>query len=193
MTSPTSDSRISVYNRKKDVNIFLTDFGLTVVAWMGDRAHEMEVEVEVELPTMVIKDIRGKMIRIPRDICADALPVLKQAVGMTIKRGLSVMMEETIGGKAGCSHLTNLVMEACYCSFQGVYTKSMEIAGDILEEMTDPERMRSFITLRPQMVDSCITYSEGSRLIKDARELSDTDKVDKLVGRFVDAYAAKSK
>ncbi len=191
MTSPTSDSRTSVYNRKKDVNIFLTDFGLTVVAKMGDRAHEMEVELDVELPSMVIKDIRGKMIRIPRKICAGALPTLKQAVGMTIKRGLSVKMEETIGGKAGCSHLTNLVMEACYCSFQGVYTKSVEVAGDIMDEMTDAEMMRAFITLRPQMVDSCVAYSEESGLIKDARKLSDTDKVDKLIGRFVDAYAKK--
>ena len=191
MTSPTSGTRTSVYNRKKDVDIFLTDFGLTVVAWMGDRAHEMEVELDVELPSMVIKDIRGKMIRIPRKVCAGALPTLKQAVGMTIKRGLSVMMEETIGGKIGCSHLTNLVMEACYCSFQGVYSKSLEIAGDILEEMTDVERMSAFITLRPQMIDSCVAYTEESGILKDARGLKETEKVTKLIKRFVDAYAKK--
>ncbi len=183
----------SAYNRKKDVNIYIKDFGLTVVAWMGDRVHEMEVEIDIDLPGMVIRDVRGKMIRIPRQECRRALPALEKAVGLTIKRGLSVKMEEAIGGKIGCSHMTNLVMEACYCSFQGHYAKSREIAGDILDEMSDAERMKTFITLMPRMLDSCIVYSEASDLIKEARGLSETENVDRLIKRFADAYSGKAR
>lgn len=185
-------SETSVYNRKKDVNIYLKDFGLTVVAWMADRVHEMEVEVDIDLPHMVIRDIRGKMPRVPREECRDALPALKKAVGLTIKRGLSVKMEETIGGKIGCSHMTNLVMEACYCSFQGQYVKAREIAGDILDEMTDTERMKAFISIMPRMLDSCIVYSEASKIVKEARSFPGTENVEKLIKRMVDTYSGKS-
>lgn len=184
-------SKTSVYNRKKDVNIYLTDFGLTVVAVMEDRVHKMEVELDIELPKMVIRDIRGKMPRIPREECKKAIPALQKAVGLTIKRGLSVKMEETIGGSIGCSHMTNLVMEACYCSFQGQYAKSREIAGDILDEMSDAERMKAFVTLMPRMLDSCIVYSEASDLLKEARETPETESVKRLIKRFAEAYGGK--
>ncbi|MBN1572938.1 MAG: DUF2889 domain-containing protein [Deltaproteobacteria bacterium] len=185
--------RTSVYNRKKDVNIYITDFGLTVVAVMEDRAHNMEVELDIELPTMVISDIRGRMPRIPREECREALPALQRAAGLEIKRGLSVKMEETIGGKIGCSHMTNLVMEACYCSFQGHYMKLREIAGDILDEMSDPERMKAFVSIMPRMLDSCIVYSEASSLIKEAKSSPETENFNRLISRIAGAYGGKAK
>ena len=151
------------------------------------------MEIDIDLPRMVIRDVRGKMIRIPREECRKALPALERAVGLEIKRGLSVKMEETIGGKIGCSHMTNLVMEACYCSFQGQYAKSREIAGDILDEMSDAERMKTFITLMPRMLDSCIVYSETSDLVKEAREIPETGNVSRLIKRFAEAYGGKTK
>jgi hypothetical protein len=187
-----TDSQTSVYNRKKDVNIFITDFGLTVAAVMEDRVHKMEVELDIDLPGMVIRGIRGRMPRVPREECRKALPTLQKAVGLEIKRGLSVKMEETIGGSIGCSHMTNLVMEACYCSFQGHYMKLREIAGDILDEMTDPERMKAFVSIMPRMVNSCIAYSEASGLIKEANDSPETDNVKRLLGRIAEAYGPKA-
>jgi hypothetical protein len=83
-------------------------------------------------------------------------------------------------------------MEACYCSFQGHYMKLREIAGDILDEMTDPERMKAFVSIMPRMVNSCIAYSEASGLIKEANDSPETDNVKRLLGRIAEAYGPKA-
>lgn len=201
--------RCSVYNREKKINIYLGDKKITVVVWMGDlhpkigleygksgaasdvredgrRVHEMEVEIDISFPDMVILDVRGKMIQVPRIECKEALPALSNAVGLEIRRGLTVKMEEAIGGMIGCSHMTNLVMEACYCSVQGQYAMSRKIAGDIFDEMTQEERIKAFMTLRPQMINSCVVYSDESKLIKGMKDAPVTEKVERLIRRFAE-------
>jgi len=179
-----------IYRRKKDVSIHLIDGGITVIAHMEDRAHEMVAEVDVFLPGMKILDVRGRMIRIPHEECRKALATLPRAVGLEIKRGLSVLMEETIGGGTGCSHMTNLVMEACYCSFQGQYAAFRERFPDLGDDMTPEERMKLFMTMRPQMLNSCALYSDDSILVKKARELPMTEKIQSLIDRVISFYTA---
>lgn len=203
---------IPFYNRKYDININPTDFGITVAVWMGDffydnrkdiikspkflrsierwffrrgrRIHEMEVELDISFPDMFIRDIRGKMIKIPREECRNSLPTLRRAIGLEIKKGLTLKMEERIGGNIGCAHLTNLVMQACHSSVQGQYAKFVEGFSDILDEMSPVERTKAFITLRPQMIDSCAAYQRDSKLVSDAIKLPETEKIGKLLDRI---------
>ena len=200
------------YNRKYDIKINPTDFGITVKVWMGDffydtrkdfkrgpkflnaikrrlfksgrRIHEMEVELDVSFPDMVIRDLRGKMIKIPREECRNALPALNRSVGLEIKKGLTVRMEERIGGNIGCAHLTNLVMQACHSSVQGQYAKFIEGFSDILDEMSPAERSKAFLTLRPQMIDSCAAYKKDSQFIREAMKHPETEKIKTLFSRI---------
>lgn len=203
---------IPFYNRKYDININPTDFGITVAVWMGDlfydnrkdiikgpkflrsikrrllktgrRIHEMEVELDISFPDMVIRDIRGKMIKIPREECRKSLSALRRAVGLEIKKGLTLKMEERIGGNIGCAHLTNLVMQACQSSVQGQYAKFVERFSDILDEMSPIERTKAFITLRPQMIDSCAAYQRDSKLVSEAMKHPETEKIGILIDRI---------
>ena len=177
-----------IYRRKKDVSIHLIDRGITIIAHMEDRAHEMEVEVDVSLPDMKILDVRGRMIRIPHEGCKKALATLSRAVGLEIKRGLSVKMEETIGGSIGCSHMTNLVMEACYCSIQGQYAAFREQFPNFGDEMTPEGLMKLFMTMRPHMINSCALYSDESELVQKAKKLPMTEKMQGLIDRVVSFY-----
>jgi len=177
-----------IYRRNKDVSIRLINGGITVTAHMQDRAHQMEVDVDVELPSMKILDVRGRMLRVPHEGCEKALSVLPRAVGLGIKRGLSVMMEETIGGSIGCSHMTNLVMEACYCSVQGQYAAFRQNFPDLGDDMLPEERMKLFMTISPNMINSCALYSDESELVKKARKLPMTEKIQKLIDRIASFY-----
>lgn len=179
-----------IYRRKKDIAIHLIDGGITVAVHMEDRAHKMEVDVDVSLPNMIILDVRGRMLRVPHEGCKKALAVLPRAVGLEIKRGLSVKMEETIGGSIGCSHMTNLVMEACYCSIQGQYAAFREQFPDLGDDMTPEERMKLFMTMRPGMLNSCALYNDDSELVIKARELPMTEKIQKLIDRVISFYTA---
>ena len=179
-----------IYRRNKDISIHLIDGGITVIVHMEDRVHEMKVEVDVALPGMNILDVRGRMIRIPHEGCKKGLAALPRAVGLEIKRGLSVKMEETIGGSIGCSHMTNLVMEACYCSIQGQYAAFRESFPDLGDDMTPQERMKLFMTMRPHMINSCALYSDDSELVIQAKKLPMSDKIQSLIDRVMSFYKA---
>jgi hypothetical protein len=174
-----------VFTRKKDVNVFATDSGITVVAHMKDRVHEMEVEVDVRFPTMTITDVRATMISVPYEECQKALAALSGAVGLEIKKGLTQRMEEAIGGCFGCSHLTNLVMEACYNALPGQYAKFMEHFSDLINDMDDMERTKAFITLSPAMLNACVAYCEDSNRIVEAKKLPETKRISELKERLL--------
>jgi hypothetical protein len=176
------------FNRKKNVDIRLGDGFITVDAHMSDNYHEMHVSLDITIPGMVITDIRGRMIRIPHERCAGGLDALHRAVGLEIKKGLTVRMEEAIGGAEGCTHLTNLVMEACHASVQGQYLSLRKSFGDLLDEMTPTERAKWFMTSRPQMIDSCVAYRHDSPIIEEARKSPVTERITRLNERIAAVY-----
>jgi hypothetical protein len=179
------------FNRKKNVDINLKDGFITVTAHMSDNYHEMEVALDITIPDMIITDIRGRSIRIPHERCGDALRTLPRAVGLEIKKGLTQRMEEAIGGKDGCSHLTNLVMEACHASVQGQYLYLKAGFGDLLDEMTPDERTKWFLTARPQMIDSCVAYRGDSPVIQDTLKSPVTERITRLTERITEAYRGR--
>jgi hypothetical protein len=177
-----------VFNRKKNVDIRLSDGFITVTAHMADNYHEMAVVLDITIPGMVITDIRGRMIRIPHESCRAGLAALPGAVGLDVKKGLTLRMEKAIGGPNGCTHLTNLVMEACHASIQGQYLSLRESFGDLLDEMTPAERAKWFMTTRPQMIDSCVAYRHDAPLIEEAKKTPVTERITLLNERIAAVY-----
>ncbi len=119
--------------------------------------------------------------------------MLPRAVGLEIKKGLTQRMEQTIGGKDGCSHLTNLVMEACHASIQGQYLSLRESFDDLLDQMTHTERTKWFLTARPQMIDSCVAYRGDSPEVNEALKSPLTERITRLTERIAAVYRKKAK
>ncbi len=182
---------IPVFNRKKNVDIHLGDGFITVAAHMADNYHEMEVALDISIPGMIITGARGRMIRVPHERCRDALGALSAAAGLEIRKGLTQRMEKAVGGKVGCSHLTNLVMEACHASIQGQYLSLKETFGDLLDEMTPAERTKWFLTTRPQMIDSCVAYRDDSPAVEEARQSPVTERITRLTERIAAVYRGR--
>jgi hypothetical protein len=187
----TSAGAAPAFNRKKNVDIHLADGFITVNAHMADNYHEMEVSLDISIPAMVITDIRGEMIRVPHERCRDALAALAHARGLEVKKGLTLRMEETVGGKDGCSHLTNLVMEACHASVQGQYLSLRGSSGGLLDEMTPTERTKWFLTTRPQMIDSCAAYRGDAPIVREALQSPVTERITRLTERIAAIYRDK--
>jgi hypothetical protein len=181
------------FNRKKNVDIHLGDGFITVIAHLSDNYHEMEVVLDITIPDMVITNIHGRMIRVPHEHCRDALNAVPAAVGLEIKKGLTQRMEKVVGGKVGCAHLTNLVMEACHASVQGQYLSLKEAFGNLLDEMTPAERTKWFLTTRPEMIDSCVAYRGGSPAVEEALAGPVTERITRLTERIAAAYRNKGR
>jgi len=180
-----------VFTRNKKVTITHTESGMIVSATMQDNNHKIEAVVEISFPEMSIIAISGDMIRVPRPECHHALGILPKAIGLEIKKGLTLRMEEAIGGNCGCAHLTNLVMEACHASIQGQYTKFRESFSDILDAMSPDERTRAYLDIHPSIVNTCVVFREDSEAIREARNHPETYRIVKLKEQIASHFNKK--
>jgi hypothetical protein len=120
---------VELFHRKKDYKVFWKEaenqFVVTVT--MQDDFHDMGVEVVFQYPDLIITSIQPWMSRTPYLICPTALIQISHCVGLQVKPGMAFLLDRLIGGKEGCSHITNLVLDACHVSVQGLLAKkSME-------------------------------------------------------------------
>ena len=61
---------------------------------------------------------------------------------------------------------------------------------DLGDDMTPEERMKLFMTIRPHMINSCALYSEESGLVKAAKKLPMTEKIQGLIDKIISFYRA---
>ncbi len=128
------------------------DKGFIIKGIFDDRAHNMEVVVEIE--DLTIKSVDGEMKRVPYDYCRNALLRLKEAVGYRIEPGLTLKVDENIGRK-GCPHLANLLLECCHALIEGGFAKYIDPReGDI------ERAKRMWIEEVPFIKGGCLVYPD---------------------------------
>lgn len=71
--------------------------------------HDMTVSLRVRHPELVITGAEGAMHTHPYTICPDALPPLRQLVGVSVAQGFTRAVNERLGRQQGCSHMTALI------------------------------------------------------------------------------------
>lgn len=163
-----------IFERDKNVKVFWTEKDtLMARARMEDTAHALEADVEFAYPGLEIVGIEGRFVRQPHPECGMALKRLEQAMGLQIKKGLIQNLEETIGGAYGCTHMTNLVLEACFAGLQGSFEKGKQVIESSISPMPEAreERINIFLKFRPQTRNACVVFSDQSPLMKKIEEL----------------------
>ncbi len=80
---------------------------------LEDNIYGMELDVWVKTPEFVITRLEGKMRRVTTPVCEQALPVLKNARGLSINSPDLISTVNRKVGREGCRHLANLLLECC--------------------------------------------------------------------------------
>jgi len=88
---------------------------------LDDTHHEIQLNLEVKASTRTVTAIQGRFIRAPYDRCEDTAVLLENMVGVSIAPGVWRTVARKVGGKEGCTHLYELVMEALRVAMQGYY------------------------------------------------------------------------
>jgi hypothetical protein len=177
------DEREILYTKKKDVTIYLTaQKKLLAKVSHDDLRHKMILTVEFSQPQLIIDDVRCQMKVYPHADCIYARDALRMMIGKKVKPGIMPETKALLGNR-GCTHLINLFHEACYSVYQaqGIYRRQdleQMVPGLSLAQMT-----KVLIQLRPELIDSCVSWTPESKLIMSAQNtaISDNPKINEFI------------
>ena len=130
---------------------------------MVDRFHDMGVRVVFAYPELVIQEVEPRMERTPYPVCPTALRRAAECVGMKVQAGLQLMMNRSIGGAEGCTHVTQLVLDACHAAVQGLLAIQSARGGETVYQIPADEKIDFLEARGLALRDSCTAYSSARR------------------------------
>jgi hypothetical protein len=156
---------MELFHRNKESRVEWDEKGgaFVVRVDMLDRFHDMGVRVVFSYPDLVIRSVEPRMDRTPYPVCPDALARAAECVGMKVQAGLQLMMNRTIGGPEGCTHVTQLVLDACHAAVQGLLAIQSAASGGAPRPIPADEKIALLEGRGLSLRDSCTAYSSGRR------------------------------
>jgi hypothetical protein len=82
---------------------------------LADHIYAMDLQVDFRVSDGVITAIEGSMKRVTTPWCGDAIPVLKQAVGMCVREQGWISKVNRDIGRQGCEHFAAILVECGRC------------------------------------------------------------------------------
>jgi hypothetical protein len=130
--------------------------------------HGMTARMTLSVPDLTILDAEADMPNVPIEECAETRDSIRRLVGMRIRAGFTNEVKQMLGKRAGCQHLTNLIMTMSSGAVQGLWTIMSRLSdeGSGLKQHLDPELL----------LDSCWLWRSDGPLaerLRQAREHSD--------------------
>jgi len=84
--------------------------------------HAMDVELTINVPDMVIGDVRVTMPTHPYLTCEDIVTHYRTLIGTSLTRGFSNRVRELFGGPRGCAHTTALIQAMAPVAMQAAWS-----------------------------------------------------------------------
>lgn len=126
---------------------------------LEDNIYGMELDVWVKAPELIITAIEGKMRRITTPVCDQAIPVLKNALGLSLTDPDLISTVNRKVGREGCRHFANLLLECCDTILRSAFFEAWaELKKNGVEKNPDvylQEQIKNF----PVLKNSCFTFS----------------------------------
>ena len=133
---------------------FPSDFRGTVTPDLP--VHHMIVRVTIN-KERVIQNAEAITITGPYEICPTANEVFHNLVGLQIGPGWRRKVKAAIGGRHGCTHITELLGPVATIAYQTLYGEEARQSRK-LGQMIDQDNQSS----RAQLANSCVGYADDS-------------------------------
>lgn len=86
------------------------DGTISLNASLKDRFHDIHAEIIIDGESLTISSIRAEFAKSPTPECKNVAPRLQRLVGVTVGKGLSRKLAETLGGGEGCGNMRSLLL-----------------------------------------------------------------------------------
>lgn len=177
MPLPSSISREQVHHRSVECKAYLREDGLWDIEgnvvdtksysfpapWKsvvpaGEAIHNMWVRLTVN-EDMEVKDVETAMDSQPYWTCSEILPNFKELIGLKIGKGWNRAVKERVGGRAGCTHIVELLGPVATTAFQAIGSmkyRRRRLSGDTQQPQT-----------RPGNMDTCFSWSSEGEMVRN--------------------------
>jgi hypothetical protein len=157
--------RVACFSRNRCTSVEqVEDHCIRSTCRLQDTFTEASVEIEVRLPDLEIKGIRGEIKRCEKGPCTDATASLERAIGVRIGPGMHKIFGGLLGEATACGQLVYMLEECCHgviLSFtKGTVRKFPEEEEEALRFLA--EDVRKHIRL----YNRCAAFAPGSRIVE---------------------------
>ncbi len=122
-----------------------------------DQVHNIAVELVINIETLEILKVEGRMVKVPFGTCKPALENLKTIEGQKLNAGISKKIADQIGGKDGCIHLSEVVIETVRLAANSIF--GIKCGGKEWREgkLSDDEFWNR---VKPLLKGTCIVFQD---------------------------------
>lgn len=115
----------------------------------GQPLHEMHLRLTVD-DDLVIHAAEACTVHAPFPLCPEINPAYRQLVGLRIAPGFSSQIRELFKGRAGCTHLTELLGPLATTALQTVSSGRRYLA-----QRETPEQLTALGAQVAKLIDTC--------------------------------------
>jgi hypothetical protein len=127
--------------------------------------HQMQVEMRVRLPDLVIIDVVTAFETHPHNACPKILNHYNHLVGLNIARGFTRKVRELFGGPRGCTHITALLQAMAPAVVQSTWSMAVKHHREqgITPGSIDPNRGSMF----QSNINTCHVWDEDGEYVAE--------------------------
>ncbi len=125
--------------------------------------HNMKVSMRVSGNTLQISDIHVEMPHYPREECIESNIHIQKLNGLSITKGFTKAVKDTIGGIKGCTHVTNLILAMAPAAVQGFWANKAQ--KPVTKEFANQGSMSHYL------IDTCYVWRKDGPMIKKLSEI----------------------
>jgi hypothetical protein len=125
---------------------------------VGEPLHEMRLRVTID-NGFVIRDIEAATENSPFQMCPDIAPNYKALIGINMGPGWRKAIRQKVGGRDGCTHLTELLFPMATVAFQTIWPKRHKNTNKSDADMSGSKH-------KPQVLDTCHAWASDSPVVK---------------------------
>jgi hypothetical protein len=131
--------------------------------------HDFIVEGELEGPEMIITELAVRAETHPYRQCPAIVPSCQTLVGASLAGGWRRVVLDALGGAAGCTHVTTLLVGLAEARTMAFFLQMNSAAAYNEETRTDGRWTATGLDLTPSIVDACHVLTSSGPVIEGAR------------------------
>ncbi len=135
--------------------------------------HHFVIRILLRIEDMVIEEIEGEAVTVPREVCRETLDSLQRIRGLALTKGYSTKVRGLLGGAEGCSHMVMLLIAMGPAALQGLWSNRARKPID----PESPDIMKRYERILAVLKNTCYIWRQDGPAYREL--MGRIDKIEK--------------
>ena len=160
-----SDGLMDIEAEMTDVKTYPFPNRLRGIIEPGQPFHHMKLRIAID-ENLLIHEAEAETLAGPYAACPGATAPFANLIGLTIGPGWRRKLREAIGGRQGCTHITELMGPVATVAYQTLYGEKVRQER---QQQPDSKASSSGETrneINTNMINSCLAYHQDGEIVR---------------------------